>query len=178
MAETVRDGIEDWGGYTVGYGREKGQFRVFVLSAIGIVLSLAAFAWGSEIVLAIGVAALGTAFYFYPLIETEKPRLGANQYGIFIEGLGLIGWRSIREIETVSIAVRTMITHELQIRLDTPLERALVADWRRLPLHRLLMRLPWTMSHNNTIRINLEPFADAPDEIERTLKRMQRYYRS
>lgn len=178
MAEAPPSDIRDFGGYTVRYGHEKGQFRVFVLSAIGIAFSVSAFYMGSEILLAIGVAALGTAYYFFPLIESERPRLGANQYGVFIEGLGLIGWRSIEDISTVHIAVRTMMTHELQIKLTQPLEGALLADWRRMPIYRLLMRLPWTMSHNNTIRVNLEPFADPPDEIERTLKRMQRHYRS
>lgn len=178
MADMASGEIRDAGGYTVNYGREKGQFRVFVLSAIGIAFSIAAFYTGSELLLAFGAAALGTAYYFFPLIETSRSRLGANQYGVFIEGLGLIGWRSIETIETVNIAVRTMMTHELQIKLARPLEKALLADWRKLPLYRLLMRLPWTMSHNNTIRVNLEPFADGPDEIERTLKRMQRYYRS
>ena len=62
----------------------------------------------------------------------DRPRLGANQYGIFIEGLGLIGWRSIEKIDTVHIAVRTMMTHELQIKLSQPLEQALLADWRKM----------------------------------------------
>ncbi|MBU2580995.1 MAG: hypothetical protein KJ622_04675 [Alphaproteobacteria bacterium] len=165
-------------GYTVRYGRDKGQFRVFILAGAGILFCVAAFYQGSELLLALGVAALGAAYYFYPLIETERPRLGANQYGIFVEGLGLIGWRAVENIETVHIAVRTLMTHELQIKLSQPLERALVADWRKMAFYRLLMRLPWKMSHNNTVRINLEPFDDTPDEIERTLKRMQRHYRS
>lgn len=178
MAEAPPSDIREFGGYTVRYGHEKGQFRVFVLSAIGIAFSVSAFYMGSEILLALGIAALGTAYYFFPLIESDRPRLGANQYGVFIEGLGLIGWRSIGKIDTVHIAVRTMMTHELQIKLTQPLEQALLVDWRSMPIYRLLMRLPWTMTHNNTIRVNLEPFADPPDEIERTLKRMQRHYSS
>ena len=178
MIDAGVEGIDDANGYTVRYGKEKGQFRVFILAGAGIVFSIAAFYRGSEVLLALGLAALGAAYYFFPLIETGRLRLGANQYGIFIEGLGLIGWRSVENIETVHIAVRTIMTHELQIKLSQPLERALVADWRNMAYYRLLMRLPWTMSHNNTIRINLEPFDDPPDEIERTLKRMQRHYRS
>ncbi|KUO64670.1 MAG: hypothetical protein APF80_09725 [Alphaproteobacteria bacterium BRH_c36] len=178
MTDAPADDIQDASGYTVRYGKEKGQFRVFILAGAGILLCIAAFYQGSEILLGIGIAALGAAYYFFPLIESDRPRLGANQYGIFIEGLGLIGWRSVENIETVHIAVRTMMTHELQIKLSQPLEQALLADWRKMAFYRLLMRLPWTMSHNNTIRINLEPFDDPPDEVERTLKRMQRHYRS
>ncbi len=178
MAEAPPSDIREFGGYTVRYGHEKGQFRVFVLSAIGIAFTVSALYMGSILLLAIGIAALGTAYYFFPLIESDRPRLGANQYGVFIEGLGLIGWRSIGKIDMVHIAVRTMMTHELQIKLTQPLSQALLVDWRGMPIYRLLMRLPWIMSHDNTIRVNLEPFADPPDEIERTLKRMQRHYRS
>lgn len=178
MSDAEVEGLDGASGYTVHYGKDKGQFRVFILAGAGAVMTLAAFYQGSEILLALGVAALGAAYYFFPLIETGRSRLGANEYGIFIEGLGLIGWRSVESIDTVHIAVRTIMTHELQIKLSQPLARALLADWRKLPFYRLLMRLPWTMNHNNTIRINLEPFDDPPDEIERTLKRMQRYFRS
>lgn len=178
MAETPAINIEDTGGYTVHYGREKGQFRVFVLSGVGIAFTAVAFYVGSELMLTLGIAALGTAYYFLPLIESSRARLGANQYGIFVEGLGLVGWRSIEKIEKIHIAVRTIMTYELQITLKQPVEKALLADWRKMSVFRLLMRLPWTMGHNNVIRISLEPFDDPPDEIERTLKRMQRFYRS
>ncbi|MCH9806936.1 MAG: hypothetical protein K0U74_04325 [Alphaproteobacteria bacterium] len=178
MSDTPPSGAENFSGYTVCYAKEKGQFRVLLLGAAGIVFTTAAFFTGSEIVLAIGIAALATAYYFYPLIEHDRPRLGANQYGIFIEGLGVIGWRSIEKIGLVQMAVRTIVTHELQIKLSQPLSRSLLADWRKMPMHRLLMKLPWAMSPSNTIRIALEPFGDSPDEIERTLMRMQRHYRS
>jgi hypothetical protein len=66
---------------------------------------------------------------------------------------------------------------ELHIKLKQPVNRALLVDWRRLPIWRLLMRLPWTMGYDNIVRINLQPFAAPPDEIIRTMQRMWRYYR-
>jgi hypothetical protein len=68
--------------------------------------------------------------------------------------------------------------HELQIVLNAPLTGALVADWRKQPSWRKLMRLPWRMSHTNMVRINVEPFDQPPDTIHRTFLRMWRYYRS
>jgi hypothetical protein len=58
------------------------------------------------------------------------------------------------------------------------LSNALVADWRKQPFHRSLMRLPWSMGASNVVRVNLEPFNQPPEEIERTLVRLWRYYRS
>src|SRR5712675_1209860 len=50
-----------------------------------------------------------------------------------------------------------------------PLGTALVVDWRKKqPAYRLLMRLPWRMSHDRIVRVNLEPFDQPPDAIHRT----------
>jgi hypothetical protein len=54
---------------------------------------------------------------------------------------------------------------ELQIVLNVPLTSALVVDRRRRPAYRWLMRLPWRMSHDNMVRINVEPFDQPPDSI-------------
>ena len=71
-----------------------------------------------------------------------------------------------------------MTVHELQIVLNAPLTSALVADWRKQPFWRWLMRLPWRMSHTNMVRVNVEPFDQPPESIHRTFLRMWRYYRS
>jgi hypothetical protein len=66
---------------------------------------------------------------------------------------------------------------ELHIKLKQPLASALMADWRRLAIWRLLMRLPWAMTYDNIVRINLQPFAPPAEDITRTIERMWRYYR-
>jgi hypothetical protein len=113
-----------------------------------------------------------------PLLETGRPTIGANQYGIFIQAFGLIRWRAIERIDLGELAERAMTIHELQIVLNAPLGSALVADWRKQPIYRLLMRLPWRMDQGGVVRISLEPFDRTPDEIHRTFLRMWRFYRS
>jgi hypothetical protein len=117
-------------------------------------------------------------YYNIPLLETGRPTIGANQYGIFIQAFGLIRWRAIDRIDLAEIAERAMTVHELQISLSAPLASALVVDWRKQPKYRLLMRQPWRMNHNNMVRVKLEPFDQPPDAIHRTFLRMWRYYRS
>jgi len=55
-----------------------------------------------------------------------------------------------------------MTVPELQIALNAPLRGALVADWREQPTHRLLMRLPWRLSHDGLVGVNLEPSTSRP----------------
>jgi hypothetical protein len=165
-------------GYTVAYGRDEIQFPVYVIAVVAAALLAGSLVRGSLLLFCLGIVPAAIAYYNTPLIETGRPRIGANEYGLFVEGLGVIAWRAIGDIKLVPIAVRFVTVHELQIALTQPITKALFADWRRQPWHRLLMRLPWSMTHNNVIRINLEPFDKPPDEVHRTLVRMWRYYRS
>ena len=168
----------DVGGYSVAYRRDDTNFPVYVTAALAAVFVTVAWITGAAFWLAFAVAAAGFTYYNIPLLETGRPTIGANQYGIFIQAFGLIRWRAIEHIGLAEIAERAMTVHELQIVLNAPLGSALVADWRKQPNHRLLMRLPWRMDHNGVVRVNVEPFDRPADEIHRTFLRMFRYYRS
>lgn len=170
--------MNDHPGYTVGYDREEAPFPFYVAGVLAVALLSGYFITGHTILSVLGLAAAGVAYYNYPMTETNTPCIGANQYGIFVQGLGLIKWRAIERVDIVEIAVRVLSIHELQIVLREPIGAALIADWRQVAWWRILMRLPWKMAHDNTIRINLEPFDKAPDEVHRTLQRMWRHYRS
>jgi hypothetical protein len=103
--------------------------------------------------LILGVAGASAAYYNIPLLETGRPAIGANQYGIFVQGLGMIRWRAIERVDLVPIADRAGTLHELHIAPMTPLGSAFVVDWQSRPLHRMLMRLPWSMTSKNIIRV-------------------------
>jgi hypothetical protein len=168
----------DVGGYSVAYRRDDTNFPVYVTAALAAVFVTAAWITGEAYWLAFALAAAGFTYYNMPLLETGRPTIGANQYGIFIQAFGLIRWRAIEYIGLSEIAERAMTVHELQIVLNAPLGSALVADWRKQPNYRRLMRLPWRMDHNGVVRVNVEPFDQPADEIHRTFLRMWRYYRS
>jgi hypothetical protein len=166
------------GGYSVAYKRDDIHFPVFVSAAMAAVFFAAALITGTAFWVALAAVAAGFTYYNLPLLETGRPTIGANQYGIFIQAFGLIRWRAIEQIKLVPIAERAMTVNELQIGLNAPLNVALVADWRKQPAYRSLMRLPWRMDHNGVVRVNLEPFDQPPDEIHRTFLRMWRFYKS
>jgi hypothetical protein len=167
----------DAGGYSVTYGREEIQAPVYVIAFIAAAMFAAAIVTGATLWLVLGVAAAGVTYYNVPLLE-RRPAMGANQYGVFIQGFGLIRWSAIERIDLVEIAVRASTIHELQIALKTRLSSALVADWRQQPFYRSLMRLPWSMPRPGVVGVNLEPFNQEPEEIHRTLLRLWKHYRS
>lgn len=176
MIATLDEG--NVGGYSVAYSRDDTYFPVYITAALAAIFFTATWITGALYWLVPAAAAAGFTYYNIPLLETGRPTIGANQYGIFIQAFGLIRWRAIERIDLIEIAERAMTVHELQITLSGTLAGALVADWRRQPTYRLLMRLPWRMDHKGVVRVNLEPFDRPPDEIHRTFLRMWRYYRS
>lgn len=163
--------------FNLPYGPDAGDFR-FNVMAIITVLAAGLFAFtGYNTLLVVAVATGATAYYFFPLMDKKKPRIGAGQYGVFIDGFGLISWRAINDVQLITYATRFNEEHELQFRLRTSLDRALLADWRGMPVWKLLMKLPWSMTHENVVRVALAPFAPPPEEIHRQFERLWRYYR-
>jgi hypothetical protein len=168
----------DAGGFSVSYGQEDSEFPVYAMAALAAGCLAAGWFTSLTIWFALGIVAAGFAYYNLPLLETKRPVIGANQYGVFIQSFGLIHWRAIDKIDLVAIAERMATVHELQIGLRVPVTSALVADWRKQPVYRSLMRLPWSMTSDNKVRVRLVQFGTPPEEIHRTLLRMWRYFRS
>ncbi|MBX2804752.1 MAG: hypothetical protein KTR19_02175 [Hyphomicrobiales bacterium] len=163
-------------GYVLAYSRSAGDFNVNAMALASALFFILTFVLAIPPLLIPAVAALCVAYYYYPLKES-MPRIGAGQYGLFIDGLGLLSWRMIKNIDMVSYTSRVAQTHELHIHLSVPIEQALLADWRNLPIWRLLMKLPWHMKKDEIIRIPLEPFEPRADTIRVTLLRIWDYCR-
>lgn len=176
-SQAVVSASDEWGGYTVAYEQEEAQFPVYVVAAIGGLLIACGAGIDNIALVAIGLAALGFAYHNVPLLETGRPRIGAGQYGVFIEGLGIIAWRGIEEISVHNVPVRGLDGHDLHIALADPLEKALIADWRARPWWRYLMRLPYTMPNPGMVRIPLDVMDKPADEIARAFQRMMGFYR-
>ncbi len=163
-------------GFHLRYGKDAGDFRFNIMAILTVLMGVLFAATRYDAILVFAAVTGAAAYYFYPLME-KKPRIGAGEYGVFIDGFGLIAWRSIGDIQLVTLATRFDETHELQIHLKTSLGQALVADWRRLPVWRLLMKLPWSMTPDNVVRIALAPFAPPPEYIHGQFMRLWKYYR-
>jgi hypothetical protein len=172
-----RPGLPDYlqEGFILPYNKKEAA-RFHTLAAITAATFAAWLTWGYQLLSMTAILAGCSAYYLFPFTES-RPRLGANQYGLFVDGFGLIAWRAIDDISLVTYSIRTLDMEEIHIKLKQPLNSALLVDWRRLPIWRLLMRLPWTMGYDNIVRIDLQTFAPPPDEIIRTMQRMWRYYR-
>src|SRR5246127_2465177 len=130
------------GGYSVASSRDDPYFPVYVTAALAAIFITATWITGALWWLMPATAAAAFTYYNIPLLETGRPTIGANQYGIFLQAFGLIRWRAIERIDLAEIAERAMTVHELQIVLSAPLGSALVVDWRKQPRYRRAIRRP------------------------------------
>jgi hypothetical protein len=163
-------------GFALCYNREEGA-RFHGLAAIAAMTSAAYVNDGYQLLLAAALFSGCAAYYYFPFTEQRRARLGGNQYGLFIDGLGLIDWKAIDSVKLGATAMRSGAPEELLIKLNAPLGSTLLVDWRRLAIWRLLMRLPWSMGRDNIVRVTLQPFAPEPQEIYADILRLWRYYR-
>lgn len=164
-------------GYTIGYDQEDMQFPIYAMTALAVVLIAAGVVKSIPILAAVGLLPAAVAYYNLPLLERGRPRIGSGQYGLFIEGLGLVSWRAIDRIETLDLVERTGNSLDLVIGLKKPIQECLLADWRARPLLRRAMRLPWRLETHTEIRIPLDVLDRPPAEITETFVRMWRFNR-
>ncbi|MBS0234044.1 MAG: hypothetical protein JSR99_11220 [Proteobacteria bacterium] len=159
-------------GFAVAYEQDELQFPVWVLIVLATVLLCVSLSERSLALMLLSLLLGGFAFHNIPLIETGTARLAANHEGLFMDGLGCIGWRFVSAINLVEVVVRGNLYKEADIALSEPLEKALVDDARSLPLHRRLMRKPYYLKTASTIRVPLDIFDPPPDDIVASLLRI------
>lgn len=164
-------------GYTIGYDQEEIHFPIYAITALAAVLILAGILKGIPILSVVGLLPAAVTYYNLPLLESGRPRIGSGQYGLFIEGLGLVSWRSVDRIDTLESVERAGTSHDLIIGLKKPIPEALLADWRARPLLRRPMRLPWRLASKTEIRIPLDVLDKPAAEIQDTFVRMWRFNR-
>lgn len=164
-------------GYTIGYDQEEVHFPIYAMTALAVAFFVAAIFKGIPILAVVGLLPAAVAYYNLPLLESGRPRIGSGQYGLFIEGLGLISWRAVESIDTLEMVERTGSSLELIIGLKKPIPEALLADWRSRPFLRRPMRLPWRLASKTEIRIPLDVLDRPSAEIKETFVRMWRFNR-
>lgn len=171
LEDTTKSGAPDR--FATGFSSLTGELFVYGALFMAGICVLAVLLRGQPGFFAGALAGLMSAFYFYPFIDTKNAQLGADARGLYVGGLGMIGWRAIEDFQIVRTAVRTVEKAELRVRLNTPLQEALVMQdevswWRRL------MARNWWVKGNDEVTVRLEHLRSTPDEIEAEINRLSR----
>lgn len=147
----------------VNYVSSAGDMMVYggvVVAALGV---LAYVVQGNPVFLLMCPIGLVVSAYFYPLIEKGVVRLGADQRGLFFEGLGIIPWDAIKAVHHQQRALRTLRLHTLFVEL-TGEPMSVVRETSPLPVWKQFMARAWK-GHGTVITAELHPLAKDPVEL-------------
>ncbi|MFK7793118.1 MAG: hypothetical protein AB8B88_10670 [Devosiaceae bacterium] len=128
-----------------------------VLAALGV---LAFFVQGQKVFLLMVPIGVAVAAYFYPLIEKQVVRLGADTRGLFFERLGIIPWAAVKSVRHEQKALRTLRLHTLHVELRATPE-SVVVDPEDVPIWKRFMAKAWKQN-GTTLSIDLHPLASDP----------------
>jgi hypothetical protein len=155
--------------FAVGYRKGSGEGLVYgglFIAAIGAMAFLAGSGAGFLVVTAAGLVA---TFHFYPLVEAGRPQLGANDDGLFIEGIGFIDWAEIAELELFRTSVRSIMMTNLIVTLARPLGDAVIKREKQ-EWWRVLTTRCYKPTAPQQLLIPLHPLQGEPDEIFKRLR--------
>ncbi|MEM6710715.1 MAG: hypothetical protein AAF590_00345 [Pseudomonadota bacterium] len=128
-----------------------------VLFARGV---LAYFVQGNPIFLWMCPIGLVVSAHFYPLIEKGVVRLGADNRGMFFEGLGVVPWGAIKRVHHTQRALRTLRLHTMMVELTDAPENVVI-DPNPFPAWKRFMAKAWK-AHGAVITVELHPLAKDP----------------
>lgn len=158
------------------YQRQAGEMMVYGGTFFGLFFLLGGVMSGTLALFALAAAMLGAAFYFYPMIRTEKAQLRVEAKGFFLDGLGWLPWTGIRDVRMYDRSVRTIRNAHLELTLGAPADEILLADDKPDTL-RTFMAKTWTLKRgsggaaNSVVVIRLEPLRATPEEILASMRR-------
>ena len=158
------------------YQRQAGEMMVYGGTFFGLFFLLGGVMSGTWGLFALSAAMLGAAFYFYPMIRTERAQLRVESKGFFLDGLGWLPWTAIREVRMYDRSVRTIRNAHLELTLTAPADDMLM-DADRPDAVRVMMAKTWSLkkgpdgSPNSKVVVRLEPLKATPEEILAAIRR-------
>lgn len=157
--------------FATGYKPHSGDMMVYGGGAMTIVGVLAALINAAPIFLIISVVGSLSALYFWPVVDTRRPQLGADVNGIFIARFGILPWENVADLHIEHHALRTIRLATLTIVPVGSIAEA-IAQPDPLPLtERFAARN--AKAKNGAIQVPLHSLAMPIDDIEERLRALR-----
>jgi hypothetical protein len=158
--------------FAVGYNPSGGEIYVYGGASLIVIGCIITAVQGHPAALLLSLVGLGSTLYYRPLMEPRRPQLGASMQGLYVERIGIIGWRAISDIDMTETYIRTMRFTRLVVTLSMPLDKAtvqpeVVTSWRRYTSRN------WSIK-GNRLEIKLDTLRADPEVVLRRVKAFQR----
>lgn len=158
--------------FAVGYNPSGGEIYVYGGASLVVIGCIITAVQGHPAALLLSLVGLGSTFYYRPLMEARRAQLGASMQGLYVERIGVIGWRAIADIDMVETYIRTMRFTKLVVTLSMPLDKAVVQPEIVTPWRRYTSR-NWSLK-GDRLEIKLDTLRADPEVVLRRVKALQK----
>lgn len=159
------------------YDQRSGDMMVYGGAMVAAMMAFAAVGRGEAYLFAGALVAGAVAFYHWPLAQKGRTRLIVSRQGLTIDGLGTLKWEAIEDARLFERAVRTIRNAELQVRLNRPIQEALVDGGTPAPFPENWMYRAWRFEMPDVVAVRLEPIAANADLIIAAVEAQLRHQR-
>jgi len=154
--------------FTIGYERRNSEVIVYGCAFVVVMFTVIGIVTGTYLLFFAALGPAAIAYWHFPILERNRPQLGANEEGLFVDRIGFIDWGAIRMIDVNRTKVRSNTLVKLNILLTRPLENA-VTHGQHTPLWKRFTLRNWKRSKREhgreLIAINLHTLVGDPDEV-------------
>ncbi|MEQ8747119.1 hypothetical protein [Pyruvatibacter sp.] len=178
--EAARDGTGAPASLAATYERQSGEMMVYGGTFFGLFFLLGGIMSGTIAFLLLACAMLGSAFYFFPMIRTERAQLRVEPRGFYLDGMGWLPWSAISSVRMYDRAVRTIRNAHLELTLAAPADDVVLKDDGKPDAIRSMMTTVWSLKRtgdgdkNRLVVIRLEPLSATPEAIIGAMRRYMR----
>lgn len=126
-----------------------------------VVLALAAQGAGGAVLWIAALIALLLALHNWPLVRQLSAALSVSEYGLYLDGLGLVPWESVQAARVEERKLGKTALPELVVDVDAEALKAVMAAPPVGALRRLQYR-PWRVAGGRLLRVDLTPLGVDP----------------
>ncbi len=131
---------------------------------VAVVLAIAAQGANSAALWVAAVLALLIALHNWPLVRQLATALSVSEYGFFLDGLGLVGWKGIKAARVEERKLGKTTLPELVLEVDAEALKSVMTAAPAGGLRRLQYR-PWRVAGGHLLRVDLQPLGVDPQAL-------------
>lgn len=149
--------------FTAEYEKKDVGSRVYLPLGVAAALGMAGLLTGVPLVSVVAAGLTFLALRSWPLTRDNRPALKLSDQGVEIDGLGLVKWKDVSNVESGVVQVKALKLPAIDLTFTGPLQEVFTAS----PATRLR---PWEirvfkLRKDGKMRLDLSKMEDDPDEI-------------
>lgn len=150
-----------------------GRPVVYAAATMAILLIIVGYARQDAIMMILSLMPIAASAYHLPAMQNINPQLIVSDEGIFVDGLGVIPWNAISEVELFNADPEETEDSELILKTSEALEYILQPQ-TDLTLMRTFQIMIWRLEDIDVIRLQLSPLNVDPGVLFQDVRRRRR----